>query len=366
MEDFACWVALHAAGVPGEARDDIVARGPCAALADGVVRGRRFDPIRAVARARAIIPFVESGGQVLGAAQAASLGRMAQRSGAPLCAFARGAAALARVRPAVAVVGSREATPRGVDWTRRIVESLVGAGAVIVSGGARGIDRAAHEAALLAGGRTMAVLGEPVRATGEDERPPWLREPFDADPSRALSLTVFGPWVRGARHLFAARNHWIAAVADAVIVVEGRAGSGTRHTAAAARALGVPLWAVVGDFETSRVPNALLEARQASWLDPEDAARQVLGRRQGPRLVPPPAPAPRAGRPQLTLVEAPLLRAIREAGGRLLVDDAARRLGQSVRDLLPDIALLELDGALRREGPHLVVPPVGAGGRAPR
>lgn len=359
-EDFACWVALHAAGIPGRARGAVIARTPCAALADGQVGLRRFDPIRAVERARAIVPFVEGGGRILGAADEESLGLMGGRRRAPLCAFARGDVSLTRARPMVAVVGSRDATVRGLHWTRSVVDNLVRAGAVIVSGGARGVDQAAHEAALAAGGRTIAILGDPVRASGDDERPRWMREPFDAARGQALSLTVYGPWVEGARNLFAARNHWIAAMADAVILVEGREGSGTRHTAEAARSLRIPLWSLAGDFETSRVPNAYLEERHASWLHPHEAARQVLGRSPAP-----PCPDLCRGIPlgpgsAATPVDEPaIVRLIRDAGGRLLLDEAARRLRRPIRDLLRDVALLELDGLIRREGPHLVASPSG-------
>lgn len=384
--DLACWLALAAAGIRGACRDDVKARGPCRSLADGRVGQRRFDPAAALAKARLCLPFLAAGGRVLGAGDPGSLGLLGTRARAPLCAFGRGGLQLEGARPAVAVVGARDASEAGLGWARRLAEDLVHHGAVVVSGGARGIDRAAHEAALGVGGETVAVLGEAVRSDGEDERPLTIRGLFDAAPRRALSVAVYGPWVPMARGLFAARNHFIAALADAVVIVEGRAGSGTLHTAEAARRLGVPLWCIPGDVDTSAVPNLLLRDGRARWLDPRRAAGAILN--VAPRVAPPGPMRPtlsvraaaaeshRGPRDPGVVHEgtpdpgpsdaAPLLAALAAAGGALLIDDAARTLGLCVPDLLVQVTLFEMEGRLSRHGAYLrlgAANPAGPGTR---
>ena len=278
--------------------------------------------------------YEASGGRVL---IAGALGRLGARGRVPPHLYARGAVALlATERPAMAIVGSREPLPWGITQARRVARDLARAGVTVVSGGARGTDRGVHEAALEAEGCTIAVLGEV--ASHADERPLWMRSLFDAAPGRALSVTTAAPGGGFARWRFAARNHHIAAAADAVVITEGAAGSGTRHTAAAARSLGVPLWCFFnGDSPVSAVPVALVESDRAFPLPPEGALLRLLGR------APPPAPD-----------EPALVAAVRRAGGRLSVDDAARLLARSAREVLSEAALLEMAGQIRREGSCLV------------
>ncbi len=343
-EELFSWVALHAAGVPPRAREEVERRGAQDVLASGFVaacgRPVSFAPKQAIDRAVAILPFT---GRVLGGPSRTSLGPWVDRR-APLCAYARGTLALPRAagEGAVAIVGPRKPTLRALALTKEIATAIAGAGGIVVSGGAHGVDRAAHEAALDAGGRTIAVLGDPLAVDG-DERRPWMQERFDAAPGRALSLTTSGPWVGHHDRLFVARNHHIAALTQAVLVIEGSEGSGTRHTAAAAHKLGIALWALLGDTAASAVPNGLVDQGLARPLNPLRALEQLLGR------------APAAKQPTAVPPEGdPLLRALAGAGGRALVDVAARLLGVSAREILVQAALLELDGCLRREGQWLV------------
>ena len=93
-------------------------------------------------------------------------------------------------------------------------------------GGARGRRR-----------RRVAVLGQPI-LPGRTNAATGCATSFGAAAGRALSVTPYGPGVPNDPRLFAARNWTLAALADAVVVVEGAVDSGTRHTAVAARALG--------------------------------------------------------------------------------------------------------------------------------
>jgi DNA processing protein len=340
------WVALHAAGVPPRAHEEVAARGAGAVLASGFVhaQGRpvAFEPGAALRRAALLQGF---SGHILGGLDRAALGMWAARR-APLCAYARGGLTIAAAIPAVAIVGPRAPSVRAARLTNEIAAAIARAGGVVVSGGAQGIDRAAHESALAAGGRTIAVLGEPVAL--RDERRRWMHDLFDGAPERALSVTTSGPWVGHSDRLFVARNHHIAALAQAVLVVEGAVGSGTRHTAEAARRLGIPIWAIVGDTDASAVPNALVDAGRAQALNPLRAVEQLLALDQAP------VPAITRARPPEPVEADPLVRALLVSGGRALIDALARSLGTSARDVLTRATLLEMEGRLRCEGQWLV------------
>ncbi len=262
------------------------------------------------------------------------LGLLAVRPPQLARAWARGGLDLREARPAVAIVGARLATAAGLQAAREIARQLAAVGVTVISGGAVGVDREAHLAALRAGGKTVAVLGDP--ASRHDTRRSWMRAAFDPARDRALALTPFGPEVPHHRALFAARNHFIAALADDVVVVEGREQSGTLYTARAAGSLGVRLWACCGTTPASYVPCRLVEQGKARVLLPWLAAERIAGR---------PAPEEDHG---------PVVRAIRAAGGRLLVEEAARATRLGVPALLGEAARLEVKGLLRREGPFLV------------
>ena len=162
----------------------------------------------------------------------------------PLQLFVRGRLPAAGT-PAVAIVGARAATPYGRAFATRIARDLAARGVAVVSGLAHGIDAAAHEGALAAAGITLGVLASGVRQVtpaGHEllaervcERGALVSEQEDGPP--------FG---RGA---FVKRNRIVAALADAVVVVEASERSGALSTADVARRLGRPLFAVPGDVD---------------------------------------------------------------------------------------------------------------------
>jgi len=145
--------------------------------------------------------------------------------------------------PRVAIVGARAASANGMDAARTLAAELAGQGAVIVSGGAIGIDAAAHRGALDAGGRTVAVL-----ANGIDAPYPARNRPlFEAIRSQGGALvSPFLPGTPPRRWQFVRRNRIIAAWADAVVVVEAESASGALYTARAALEFGRALGARPG------------------------------------------------------------------------------------------------------------------------
>ncbi len=158
--------------------------------------------------------------------------------------------------PAVAIVGSRAATTYGRGIARRLAADLAAQGVVVVSGLARGVDAAAHEGALDAGGRTIAVL-----PGGVDRIVPASHHALATRiMERGACVSEQPPGAAPFRGRFIERNRLIAALAGATVVVEAARVSGALSTARAARRLGRALFAVPGDVdrETSRGCHALL------------------------------------------------------------------------------------------------------------
>lgn len=277
----------------------------------------------------------------------------------PLVLFERGGARLLGRRPALAIVGSRAASSRGLARARAIAEAAARAGVLVVSGGARGIDLAAHEAALSAGGETVVVLGDPIRPRA-DERPARVRalETLASGAERLLTLTPHGPWAPRDKRLWASRNAIIAALSDAVVVIEGRARSGTVYTAEAARRLARPVLAVPGDpdDEAAAAPNALLaEGHARPLLRLQDALAAVLDDERALEAAAAPtrtaAPARSAEEASLGEAEREVLRAIGlQAGAELDVESLALSVRLSAAERSMALMSLELSGWVERVG----------------
>ncbi|HLK36246.1 MAG TPA: DNA-processing protein DprA [Polyangiaceae bacterium] len=143
-------------------------------------------------------------------------------------------------RHAVAVVGSRDADGRALRFAFDLARALARAEVVVVSGGAKGIDAAAHRGALDARGRTWSVA-----ATGHEHCYPKthakLFETIGRGPG--AMLWPFAPEYRH-RTAFLSRNGVLVAMADAVVVVQAGPDSGALHAASCARRLRRPLWVV--------------------------------------------------------------------------------------------------------------------------
>jgi DNA processing protein len=191
---------------------------------------------------------------------------------------------------AVTVVGSRRATSYGREIARALSRELAGAGMVVVSGLAFGIDGCAHRGALDAGGRTIAVLGcGPDVAYPGAHRSLWRRI---SESGAVISELPPGatPW----RWTFPARNRIMAGLAGMTVVVEAASRSGSLITADLAADLGRDLGAVPGPV-TSRAsagPNGLLAGGACVVRDAQDVLDAMLGPgarevdRSGPALDP--------------------------------------------------------------------------------
>lgn len=161
-----------------------------------------------------------------------------ERKNAPAKLYFRGDKALFQLSPRVALVGSRKASPEGLRRAAKLSRALVAEGAVVVSGLAEGIDTAAHEAAIEAGGRTIAVLGTPI----ERPYPASNRNLFEQIAREHLVVSQFAANASVQPKNFPIRNRTMALIAHATVIVEAADKSGTLHQAWEALRLGRPLF----------------------------------------------------------------------------------------------------------------------------
>ncbi len=172
--------------------------------------------------------------------------------------------------PAVAIVGARTCSSYGRSVTRSLARDLAGAGLVVVSGMARGIDGEAHRGALEADGFTVAVLGCGI----DRDYPATHSELARRICERGLVLSEYEPGIEPAPWRFPARNRIIAGLCGATVVVEARERSGALITADFALEEGRDVLAVPGEITSalSAGTNALLKLGAA----PVTRAQDVL------------------------------------------------------------------------------------------
>jgi len=165
----------------------------------------------------------------------------------PIVLYVKGAL-LPKDKNAVAMVGSRMTTHYGVESARKLAFQLAYIGVTIVSGGARGIDTAAHQGALHANGRTIAVLGTGINLIFPAENV----ELFERIAAQGAVVTQF-PFNRKAdKQSFPIRNRLVAGMTLGTVVVEANLTSGALITAKMAADNGRQVFAVPGRIDSPR------------------------------------------------------------------------------------------------------------------
>ncbi|MCP1429804.1 DNA processing protein [Microbacterium foliorum] len=313
-------------------------RGP-SALAEGRARWRVRAEVRAVAdavraagdvRARLLIPGDSEWPQAVD-----DLGVHA-----PMVLWVRGDASLLSAEPRVAIVGARAASGYGEMLAGDFAGELAGSGAVIVSGGAYGIDGAAHRAALGVDGRTIAFLAGGVdRAYPQGHRQLLQRI---VETGAVVSEVPCG--TAPTKWRFLARNRLIAALANATVVVEAGWRSGSLNTAGHAAALGRPLGAVPGPVTSAASAGChrLLREYDARCVTTSEEIRELWGV----------AGQPQGGAQGGEGVD-PERRRLQDALSvrtPSTVIELARRSGLAPTRVSALLGLLELEGDARRSG----------------
>ncbi|AGB22693.1 DNA protecting protein DprA [Mycobacterium sp. JS623] len=166
----------------------------------------------------------------------------------PLALWVMGPARLDEVAErAAAIVGTRASTTYGEHVAAELAAGLAERDVAVVSGGAYGIDGAAHRAALAADGFTVAVLAGGIDVSYPAGHAAMLHRIGE----EGLIVTEYPPGLRPQRHRFLTRNRLVAALSGATVVVEAGARSGAANTAAWAKALGRAVSAVPGPVTSS-------------------------------------------------------------------------------------------------------------------
>jgi DNA processing protein len=254
-----------------------------------------------------------------------------------------------RLEPAdgqsIALVGTRRATSYGHAVAQRLARDLVNAGVTIVSGLAKGVDTHAHRAALDAGGRTIAVLGNGLDQVYPPENAGLARQIVDTDAGALVS--EFAPGVPPDAVNFPRRNRVISGLSMATVIIEAGERSGALITADFALEQGREVMAVPGSILNPMClgSNELLK----QGATPVTSAQDVLDALGAGAGAGPPAVARHV--PELGPQESTVWQAL--GGEPRHVDDLARTLALGPGDISATLALLELRGMARQVGPML-------------
>lgn len=147
----------------------------------------------------------------------------------------------------ISVVGTRKATPAGILTAKRIGRELAERGVVVVSGLALGIDGAAHQGALLAGGRTIAVLGGGLNKIYPSQHKDLAEKILKKD---GCLISEYEPGTPALPHQFLERNRIISGLSLAVIIIEAPLKSGSISTAHHALNQGREVFVIPGPSES--------------------------------------------------------------------------------------------------------------------
>lgn len=240
---------------------------------------------------------------------------------------------------AVAIVGTRRITPYGRQVTEELAAFLAGNGITVVSGLARGVDAAAHAAALRAGGRTLAVLGSGV----DRIYPPENRQLAEHIVERGAVLSDYPVGTAPDAGNFPPRNRIISGLSMAVVVIEAGETSGALITAGFAAEQGREVFAVPGSIlaPQSKGTNKLIQSGALPLLSGADLLQALNLTRVG---------AQKSARQLLPAddVERQLLETL--GSQPLHVDEIRSQTGLPVDKVSAALVMMELKGMVRQVG----------------
>lgn len=236
-------------------------------------------------------------------------------------------------RPTVAIVGTRKPTAYGREVTTRLADALARRGVVIVSGLALGVDAIAQQAALEAGGTTIAVLGNGLHRI----YPATNRQlGLDIVAKGGAIVSEYEEGVEPMQHRFLERNRLVSGLADIVVITEAAARSGTLNTAGHALEQGRELYAVPGPITSpmSAGCNAVIRQGATPLVTIDEFVGELLTDNSEQTLLP--------------LGDTPTEQAIIDAlaSGIRDGDEIQKQLGITASELNMALTMLEINGAI--------------------
>ena len=253
-------------------------------------------------------------------------------------------------RLAVGIVGTRHATRYGIEQATKLATNLAKAGVTVVSGMARGIDTAAHKAALAAGGRTIAVLASGVLKP----YPPENAQLANEIAKQGCVLSEAAPTMPPMSGMFPQRNRIISGLSLGSIVVEAADRSGALITARHAWEQNREVFAVPGpvDSRVSNGPHRLIRDGAKLVMTVDDVLEELgplahTAEREDGTTIRVPAEV------QLNDVEQTVLQAIQPGDGSL-IDEVTQTSGLPVHRVLSTLSVLEMRSLVRRIGGNRV------------
>jgi len=251
--------------------------------------------------------------------------------------------------PFIAVVGTRKCTSYGISMAKKIAADLTRSGLVVVSGLATGIDAAAHQGALEAGGSTVAVLGSGIDIC----YPRRNRHLYDAIKSAGTLVTEYEAGEPPLPHRFPQRNRIIAGMSIATVIVEAGSGGGAMITSRLAMEMGREVFAIPGPAHSRASDGPHLLIRDGARL--VASAAQIL---DDLGILPKGSVSQESPGIQLTIDEALVARSLESSP--MLLDLISERVGMPASSVAATLASLELKGvAMRGPGGRFALSPNG-------
>lgn len=241
-------------------------------------------------------------------------------------------------RVSVAIVGTRKPTAYGREVTQHLAYDLAKRGVVIVSGLALGVDGIAHQAALEAGGTTIAVLGNGLPKIYPSAHKN-LAERIVS--SGGALLSEYEPGTPSMGFRFLERNRVVSGLADAIVITEAASRSGTLNTASHALEQGKEIFVVPGNITSplSAGCNALLRQGAAPVTKPDDILEAIA-----PDLLRPQSILPLGDTPAETAIISLLQSGVRDG------DELQQKSKLQAHELAEALTMLEINGLVRSLG----------------
>lgn len=241
-------------------------------------------------------------------------------------------------RPSVAIVGTRKPTAYGREVTHKLAFELAKRGVVIISGLALGVDGLAHRAALEAGGTTIAVLANGLPTIYPSTHRGLAKEILA---SGGAIISEYDSDVEARGFQFLERNRIVSGLADAVIITEAAARSGTLNTASHALGQGRDIFVVPGNITSplSAGCNGLLKQGATPITEAKDVLEIIA-----PQLLKPQAILPLGSTPLESEIITLLQAGTRDG------DELQRKTQASAADFGQALTMMEITGTIRALG----------------